>query len=50
MASTFTTNFGFEAVATGDQAGTWGITTNFNLDIAGIVIAALAFVLHERIL
>ena len=33
MASTFTTNFGFEAVATGDQASTWRTTTNFNLDI-----------------
>ena len=33
MASTFTTNFGFEEVATGEQSGTWGVTTNFNFDI-----------------
>jgi hypothetical protein len=33
MASTFTTNFGFEEVATGEQSGTWGATTNFNFDI-----------------
>ena len=33
MASTFTTNFGFEEIATGEQSGTWGKTTNFNLDI-----------------
>ena len=33
MASTFTTNFGFEEIATGEQSGTWGVTTNFNFDI-----------------
>ena len=33
MASTFTTNFGFEEIATGEQSGTWGTTTNFNFDI-----------------
>ena len=33
MASTFTTNFGIEEMATGDQSGTWGTTSNFNFDI-----------------
>ena len=33
MASTYTTNFGIEEMASGDQAGAWGTTTNFNFDI-----------------
>jgi hypothetical protein len=33
MVSTFTTNFGIEEMATGDQSGTWGTTSNFNFDI-----------------
>ena len=33
MASTYTTNGGIEKIGTGDQAGTWGTTTNLNLDI-----------------
>ena len=33
MASSFTANFGFEEIATGEQAGTWGTTSNFNYDI-----------------
>ena len=33
MVSTFTTNYGFEEMATGDQSGAWGTTTNFNFDI-----------------
>ena len=33
MASSFTTNYGFEEIATGEQSGTWGATTNFNYDI-----------------
>jgi len=33
MASTFTLNNGIEKPATGDQAGTWGTTTNRNFDI-----------------
>jgi len=33
MASTFTTNFGIEKIGTGEQSGTWGTTTNFNIDI-----------------
>jgi len=47
MASTFTTNFGFEAVATGDQAGTWGTTTNFNLDILDRIASYKAVTLSD---
>jgi hypothetical protein len=31
--SDYTTNGGIEKIATGEQAGTWGTTTNLNLDI-----------------
>lgn len=31
MSSTFSTNLGIELIGTGDQAGTWGATTNTNL-------------------
>lgn len=33
MASTYTTNAGIELIATGEQSGTWGDTTNTNLQI-----------------
>ena len=33
MPSTFTTNFAIEKIATGEQSGTWGDTSNFNVDI-----------------
>ena len=33
MVSTYTSNFGIEKMGSGDQAGTWGTTTNYNLDI-----------------
>lgn len=33
MASTYTTNTGIEKIGTGEQSGTWGTTTNLNLDI-----------------
>lgn len=33
MASTYTTNSGIELIATGEQSGTWGDTTNVNLQI-----------------
>ena len=33
MPSTYTTNLGIEKIATGEQSGTWGDTTNTNLDI-----------------
>lgn len=33
MPSTYTTNTGIEKIATGEQSGTWGDTTNTNFDI-----------------
>lgn len=33
MASTYTANSGIELIATGEQSGTWGDTTNTNLQI-----------------
>ena len=33
MASTYTANTGIEKIASGEQAGTWGTTTNTNFDI-----------------
>ena len=33
MASTYTTGFGIEKIGSGEQSGTWGTTTNHNLDI-----------------
>ena len=33
MPSTYTANGGIEKIATGEQSGTWGDTTNTNLDI-----------------
>jgi|TARA_R100001510_G_scaffold27888_1_gene24610 hypothetical protein len=33
MASTYTTNTGIELIANGEQSGTWGNTTNTNLQI-----------------
>lgn len=33
MPSTYTTNLGIEKIASGDQSGTWGATTNTNFDI-----------------
>jgi len=33
MASTYTTNTGIELITTGEQSGTWGDTTNVNLQI-----------------
>lgn len=33
MPSTYTTNIGIEKIATGEQSGTWGNTTNTNFDL-----------------
>jgi len=33
MPSTYTTNTGIEKIATGEQSGTWGTTTNTNFDL-----------------
>ena len=47
MPSTYTTNLGIEKIATGEQSGTWGSTTNTNLDLLdeavnGVVTVTLA--------
>ena len=48
MASTFSTNLAIELIGTGDQAGTWGTTTNSNLgtlieqSISGYVTQAVS--------
>jgi len=47
MPSTYTTNLGIEKIATGEQSGTWGDTTNENLDIIdrainGVVVITAA--------
>ena len=47
MPSTYTTNLGIEKIETGTQSGTWGDTTNTNLDLIdeavnGIVTVTLA--------
>ena len=47
MPSTYTTNIGIEKIATGEQSGTWGTTTNTNFDLIdtavnGIVSVPLA--------
>ena len=33
MPSSYTVNLGVEKIGSGEQAGTWGTTTNLNLDI-----------------
>ena len=45
MVSTYTDNFGIEKMASGDQSGAWGNTTNFNLDIVDRIASALAVAL-----
>jgi hypothetical protein len=47
MPSTFTTNYGFEEIATGEQSGTWGTTTNFNFDILDRITAFKAVALSD---
>ena len=38
MGSTFTGNLGLEKIGTGEQSGTWGTTTNLNLDILDLAL------------
>jgi hypothetical protein len=42
MASTYTSNLGVEKIGAGEQAGTWGNTTNNNLDILDRAISGVA--------
>jgi len=41
MASTYTTRNGIELIATGEQSGTWGDTTNTNLQIVDRVLSGV---------
>ena len=47
MASSYTTNFGIEEMAAGDQTGAWGDTTNFNFDILDRISAYKAVALSD---
>ena len=47
MASSYTTNFGIEEMAAGDQTGTWGDTTNFNCEILDRIAAYQAVALSD---
>ena len=47
MASSYITNFGIEEMATGDQTGDWGTTTNFNFDILDRIGAYKAVALSD---
>jgi len=42
MASSYTSNSGIEKIGSGEQAGTWGTTTNNNLDIIDRAINGVA--------
>ena len=51
MASTYTANLGVEKIGSGEQSGTWGTTTNLNLDIIdrainGVVAISLSSTSH----
>ena len=39
MASSYTTSYGIEKIGSGEQAGTWGTTTNHNLDLLDRIAA-----------
>lgn len=42
MPSTYTVNLGIEKIATGEQAGTWGATTNTNFDMLDQAVNGIA--------
>ena len=47
MASTFSTNYGIEKITTGEQSGTWGTTTNYNVDILDRIASYTAVALSD---
>ena len=47
MASTYTTGFSLEKIGSGEQAGTWGTTTNHNLDIVDRLASYKAVALSD---
>ena len=47
MARSYSTNFKIDKMATGDQSGTWGTTTNHNFDILDRIAAFKAVALSD---
>ena len=47
MASTFSTNYGIEKITTGEQSGTWGNTTNYNVDILDRIASYVSVALSD---
>ena len=47
MASSYTTGFSFEKIATGEQSGTWGTTSNHNWDIVDRLASYKAVALSD---
>ena len=47
MASSFTTNYGIEKITTGEQSGTWGTTTNYNVDILDRIASYVSVALSD---
>ena len=47
MASSFTTSYGIEKIATGEQSGSWGTTTNYNIDILDRIAAYKSVALSD---
>tara|TARA_Y100000114_G_scaffold30609_1_gene26204 strand:- start:329 stop:1723 length:1395 start_codon:yes stop_codon:yes gene_type:complete len=47
MASSFTTSFGIEKITTGEQSGSWGTTTNYNIDILDRIAAYKSVALSD---
>ena len=47
MASTYTANNGIEKIGSGEQAGTWGNTTNLNLDIIDRILNGVGIVFEK---
>jgi hypothetical protein len=47
MASSYSTSLGIEKIATGDQSGTWGDTSNYNWDIIDRISAYTSVALSD---
>jgi hypothetical protein len=47
MVSSFTSNYGIEEMATGEQSGAWGTTSNYNWDIVDRLVASTSVALSD---
>ena len=47
MVSSFTSNYGIEEMATGEQSGAWGTTSNYNWDIVDRLVASTSIALSD---